>query len=249
MGWQSGVRTMMRWIGRMTALMFVATSVVACQAKSAVEPRAESRSSSSVGQTSVPATAEDHQPRAPKPAEPPDTGEKPDEVRAPKTPVKEEARGADSKSAPVFADNAFPPTIPDTEWHRNAWYELNCLRCHETGVGEAPMVMHQDMPAILLTAKCRSCHVLIPGDAPKEEEEGPSAEESPFAVNAFPPMMPNSESHKSAWTKDDCLLCHESGIYRAPALKHEDLPDILLKAKCRSCHVQIRAVEPGTPPR
>ena len=28
---------MMRWIGRMTALVFVATSVVACQAKSAME--------------------------------------------------------------------------------------------------------------------------------------------------------------------------------------------------------------------
>ncbi len=152
-----------------------------------------------------------------------------------------------SGSDVVFAENAFPPTIPDTDWHRNAWLEFNCLRCHETGVGKAPVVVHSDLPPILLSAKCRSCHVLIPGSAPKAEAEPERGTPSPFAENAFPPMMPNSESHMRAWTKDDCLLCHESGIHGAPIILHEDLPAILLKAKCRSCHVQVRAVETVVP--
>jgi hypothetical protein len=154
---------------------------------------------------------------------------------------------AERKAGPEvdFDDNAFPPTIPDTEWHQKAWLESNCLRCHETGVGDAPMIVHEGMPDILLSAKCRSCHVLIPGSAPREKPlEG---DRSPFNDDAFPPMIPNSESHNRAWTKDDCLLCHESGIHGAPIVQHEGLPKILLTAKCRSCHVQVRAVEKGIP--
>lgn len=145
----------------------------------------------------------------------------------------------------IFDDHAFPPTIPDTEWHQKAWWESNCLRCHETGVGDAPMVVHEKMPQILLSAKCRSCHVLIPGSAPRKKPE--ETRRSPFDDNAFPPMIPNSESHNRAWTKDDCLLCHDSGICDAPVVRHEGLPKILMTAKCRSCHVQVRAVESGPP--
>ncbi len=145
----------------------------------------------------------------------------------------------------IFDDNAFPPTIPDTEWHQKAWWESNCLRCHETGVGDAPMVVHEQMPEIFLSAKCRSCHVLIPGSAPKEKPGEKRL--SLFDDNAFPPMVPNSESHNRAWTKDDCLLCHDSGIHGAPVVRHDGLPEILMTAKCRSCHVQVRAIEAGPP--
>jgi len=150
-----------------------------------------------------------------------------------------------AESEVEFDDNAFPPTLPDTEWHQNAWLEPDCLRCHETGVGDAPTIVHEGLPRILLSAKCRTCHVLIPGSVPKEKPE--VVEVLPFDDDAFPPMIPNSESHNRAWTKDDCLLCHESGIRYAPIVQHEGLPKILLTAKCRSCHVQVRAVEKPAP--
>ncbi|GJM26086.1 MAG: hypothetical protein DHS20C16_25010 [Phycisphaerae bacterium] len=145
-----------------------------------------------------------------------------------------------------FAKNAFPPALPDTDWHREGWKRNDCMRCHETGVANAPQVQHQGLPDILFTAKCRSCHVLIPGLLPRSQREpgykAPGTD-SRFNANAFPPMMPNSESHKNAWIKDDCLLCHQSGIQGAPLIMHKDLPPILLEAKCRSCHVQVRAIE------
>jgi hypothetical protein len=141
-----------------------------------------------------------------------------------------------------FAVNAFPPTVSDTEYHKDAWYKDDCLRCHETGVEDATIVKHENMPPILLTAKCRSCHVLIPGKKPVI----PEPEKSLFAVNAFPPMIPASASHREAWLDDNCLLCHETGNRGAPIVKHEGMPPILLKAKCRSCHVQVRsAAVPG----
>jgi len=47
-------------------------------------------------------------------------------------------------------------------------------------------------------------------------------------------------------TSNSCLLCHETGIKGAPIIQHEGLPGILLTAKCRSCHVQVRAGEDDT---
>jgi hypothetical protein len=56
-------------------------------------------------------------------------------------------------------------------------------------------------------------------------------------------MMPNSLSHRGAWTRDNCLLCHTTGIRGAPIVRHEGLPAITLDAKCRTCHVQVRSNE------
>lgn len=151
----------------------------------------------------------------------------------------------DRREQIAFVDYAFPPTLPDTDWHRTAWLKNDCMRCHETGVETAPKVVHETLPDVALTAKCRSCHVLIPGSRPRSQQ-GVQVKEADdrFAAFAFPPMMPNSESHSKAWVKDDCMLCHESGVQNAPIVKHDGMPQMLLKSKCRSCHVQIRAIDP-----
>ena len=60
-----------------------------------------------------------------------------------------------------------------------------------------------------------------------------------FAVNAFPPTLPDDDDHRRSWTQDDCLLCHKNGINEAPVVKHEGMPELLLTAKCRSCHVTV----------
>jgi len=151
----------------------------------------------------------------------------------------EEAVVADAPHRAEFLPNAFPPVIPDTDWHQEAWLRDDCTRCHETGVGDAPQIVHEGMAPILMQAKCRSCHVFIEGTpAPPPEEKT-----SQFNANAFPPMIPASGSHRTAWVKDDCLLCHEEGNSGAPIVVHEGMPDVLLQAKCRSCHVQIRSDE------
>jgi len=139
----------------------------------------------------------------------------------------------------VFEDYAFPPTISDVKYHHKAWYKNDCLRCHETGVGDATQVMHKGMSDILLTAKCRTCHVLIPGQAAIEPR--PSDDSEGYEPYAFPPMIPASVSHGNAWTKDNCLLCHESGVRGAPKVKHAGMSKLLLSVKCRSCHVQVRS--------
>ena len=136
-----------------------------------------------------------------------------------------------------FAENAFPPTVSDMKYHHKVWYENDCLRCHETGVGDATVVKHKGMPGILLAAKCRTCHILIPGKKPIE----PRKSDEEYADNAFPPMIPASASHRDAWRKDNCLLCHEDGVRDAPVVKHKDMPKLLLKSKCRSCHVQMHS--------
>ncbi len=146
----------------------------------------------------------------------------------------------------AFAADAFPPTLSDTKYHRGAWQRNDCLRCHETGVGDAPRVRHRGMASILLKAKCRSCHVLIRGQKPRPKRESEAAQEG-YAANAFPPMIPDSDSHRAVWTKDNCLLCHESGVKGAPIVRHRGMPPILLKAKCRSCHVQVRASQQPVP--
>lgn len=153
-------------------------------------------------------------------------------------------KGAAEEEPYDIQEHAFPPTLSDTEWHENAWLQDDCLRCHETGVGDAPVVRHRKMPSILLTAKCRTCHVQIPGSEPIEPAPR-TEEEQQFSANAFPPMIPASASHTMAWIKDDCLLCHETGTKGAPVTVHQGLPEIYKQAKCRSCHVQVRAVEAG----
>ncbi len=138
-----------------------------------------------------------------------------------------------------FDVGAFPPTVPDTEWHADAWWHNDCMRCHETGVGDAPELAHRGMSPILIEAKCRTCHVLIPGSKPR----GAKVASVEFEANAFPPMIPASRSHPTAWFKDDCLLCHEEGTKGAPKLVHQGLPPVLRTAKCRTCHVQVRSVD------
>ncbi|MFG0251884.1 MAG: multiheme c-type cytochrome [Phycisphaerales bacterium JB038] len=147
-----------------------------------------------------------------------------------------------------FADNAFPPTLSDTDWHRDGWEVNDCLRCHETGVEDSPPIRHRGMPEILVAAKCRSCHVLIPGEHPDDEILSIEEEEDHFADFAFPPMIPNSPDHLNAWTIDDCMRCHEDGTQDAPIVEHksEHLPKLLLKVKCRTCHVQVRAIDANT---
>jgi hypothetical protein len=156
-----------------------------------------------------------------------------------------EQAGSDTPSqAPTavsFDPNAFPPTMPDRQWHRDGWIKQDCMRCHETGVGDAPAVQHRGLPPILLRAKCRTCHVLIPGQEPRGVKAKQRQKEDEYNIGAFPPMIPDSGSHRDAWRRDDCLLCHEDGIKDAPIVRHEGLPKLLLKVKCRSCHVQIRS--------
>lgn len=161
------------------------------------------------------------------------------EARRP-VPHGREAIVPDVAPTELVIDAAFPPTLSDTDWHRNAWAVNDCLRCHETGVAEAPRIVHRGLPEIAFDAKCRTCHVLLPGTAPR-----PMAEEVAgiHDLTAFPPMMPNSEYHRRAWAIEDCLMCHETGVLGAPIARHEGMPAILLDAKCRSCHVQPRAID------
>ncbi|MCA9299012.1 MAG: hypothetical protein KDA28_08095, partial [Phycisphaerales bacterium] len=156
----------------------------------------------------------------------------------------EPGQAADGVDDEGFADNAFPPTLSDTSWHARAWQRNDCLRCHETGVGEAPPVQHASMPQILLTAKCRTCHVFIPGSKPRDVQRPDPSVRQGFAANAFPPMIPASESHPNTWTVDNCLMCHESGVRDAPVVQHRGMPPVLLKSKCRTCHVQVRSFDP-----
>ncbi len=138
-----------------------------------------------------------------------------------------------------FAENAFPPVLSDTKWHEAAWVKNDCLRCHETGVADAPMVVHRGLPDALMTAMCRSCHVLLPGATPSKRR---MVSDTRFAESAFPPMMPNSKWHKNVWDAKNCMMCHKKGVLGAPVVVHEKLPANLLMASCRTCHVQVRAI-------
>jgi len=157
------------------------------------------------------------------------------EVEAPSVVVGESDIEIDPETG--FALAAFPPTIPDREWHQDAWFVNNCLDCHETGVQDAPQIRHKGLPDITYESKCRTCHVLIPGNTDYNKK----IEDTEFASWAFPPMMPNNDDHDQAWGKNNCLLCHDDGIRDAPIVKHDGLPRMALKSKCRTCHVQIRS--------
>lgn len=64
----------------------------------------------------------------------------------------------------AFARGAFPNPMPYREWHLAAWQNLNidCMGCHGKEAGEAPTVVHKDLPEIYLTVNCRTCHVPKP---------------------------------------------------------------------------------------
>lgn len=81
--------------------------------------------------------------------------------------------------------------------------------------------------------------VVIAAAAPlADDEEG-------FALNAFPPMLPDTDAHTGAWMRDDCLLCHQEGLKGAPFVTHRDMSRLLLQANCRTCHV---AADPDAGP-
>jgi hypothetical protein len=80
-----------------------------------------------------------------------------------------------------------------------------------------------------------------PEAEPEKRKEPASADESLFEANAFPPTVSDVDYHKDAWLKDDCMRCHETGVEDAPRTVHKDMPAVLLTAKCRSCHVQVRS--------
>ena len=65
------------------------------------------------------------------------------------------------------------------------------------------------------------------------------AEKGPFAPGAFPPTMSNADYHGRAWTRTDCLVCHEKGVQEAPQMLHVSVPLLAKQAKCRTCHVVI----------
>ena len=233
---------MMRWHWAAAPVSLLVLLYVACQAGTGNGLADNDDSPTGSGTAAVYAEADEGDPPAA-----PGTGEqgekpeqekpKPDKAKEEK-PAKKPGKEEATEEEEPFADFAFPPTVSDVEYHQNAWYRDDCLRCHETGVEDATVVSHKDMPEILLTAKCRSCHVLIPGMKPVKPKK--SEEDALFEDYAFPPMIPASDSHKEAWHDDNCLLCHEDGVRGAPIVRHKDMPAVLLKSKCRSCHVQVR---------
>ncbi len=135
-----------------------------------------------------------------------------------------------------FLTNAFPPMLPVNEAHAGSWLREDCILCHETGVAGAPILVHRGMPKLLKQAKCRTCHVPPDADAsPLTNMKGEGV--SLFNADAFPPVLPMDESHANAWMREDCLLCHEWGVAGAPKVRHSGMTELLLQAKCRTCHL------------
>ena len=62
-----------------------------------------------------------------------------------------------------------------------------------------------------------------------------------FAPGAFPPTLSATEYHQRAWSRTDCMTCHETGVQNAPKIKHVSVPDIAKSSKCRTCHVVAAA--------
>ena len=69
----------------------------------------------------------------------------------------------------AYAEGAFPPTLSDEEYHQKDWTRDDCLVCHKSGQLGAPAVEHLGMPALQKDAKCRTCHVLIPGSVAEKK--------------------------------------------------------------------------------
>ena len=72
-----------------------------------------------------------------------------------------------SATEPDFPPGAFPPTLTDMEYHQKDWIRTDCLTCHEEGVNNAPKLKHVSVPDIAKEAKCRTCHVFVPGSKPE----------------------------------------------------------------------------------
>ncbi len=62
-----------------------------------------------------------------------------------------------------------------------------------------------------------------------------------YAPGAFPPTLSATEYHQRAWSRTDCMTCHETGVQNAPKVKHLSVPDIAKNSKCRTCHVVTQA--------
>ncbi len=62
-----------------------------------------------------------------------------------------------------------------------------------------------------------------------------------FAFAAFPPTITDKEWHEEAWTAGNCLDCHETGVGKAPEIRHYGIPALAMESNCRTCHV----IEPG----
>ena len=69
----------------------------------------------------------------------------------------------------AFAEGAFPPTLSDEEYHQRDWTRNDCMVCHQTGQLGAPVMVHEGMPTLQNDAKCRTCHVLIPGSVAEKK--------------------------------------------------------------------------------
>ena len=76
------------------------------------------------------------------------------------------------------------------------------------------------------------------------EQGGRVQAESDFAVGAFPPILSDMDYHSRSWTRSDCLACHETGVQKAPVMRHVSVPALAKDAKCRTCHVFVA----GSPP-
>ena len=135
-----------------------------------------------------------------------------------------------------FLVNAFPPMLPTSEVHKEAWLRDDCILCHETGVSGAPLIRHRGLPELLRQAKCRSCHVAPDPDA-GELTDLLGNVVGEFEVDAFPPTLPSDDSHSNPWMRQDCLLCHKWGVGLAPKVRHNGMSELLLQAKCRTCHL------------
>jgi hypothetical protein len=81
----------------------------------------------------------------------------------------------------------------------------------------------------------------LPGCGPSESVSA----QGDFAPGAFPPVLSDMDYHKNAWTRTDCMTCHEAGVQEAPKLRHVSLPDLAKHAKCRTCHVLVPGQEPA----
>ena len=67
-----------------------------------------------------------------------------------------------------FALGAFPPVLTDTDYHENSWTRDDCMKCHEKGQEDAPIVEHKSGIVDHATeAKCRTCHVYVRGYVPE----------------------------------------------------------------------------------
>jgi cytochrome c553 len=117
-----------------------------------------------------------------------------------------------------------PPDIPHDLVGRE-----DCLMCHKMGIAFAPRIPenHVGLPAEL----CRTCHQAAAlGELPPEETR---------VAGIMPPQVPHSIEGR-----DDCRLCHETGVGGAPQFP----PDHVDRANevCLVCHVA--ASEPTEAP-